>query len=109
MTTRIAPAPMPDSEVNAWLEPLKAVGYDEAGIDAALTGLLTNPAGRASLVQHLADMAVLATEPSLTDVQRGRLVRAHFDLDPVAGASDVAPERAADGSIVRHGVSGWTR
>jgi hypothetical protein len=79
MTTRIAPAPMPDSEVNAWLEPVKAVGYDEAAIDVALDPLLAHPAGRASLVQHLADVAVLATEPSLSDVQRGRALRRHFD------------------------------
>ncbi len=96
MTTQ----PMPDSEVNAWLEPLKAVGFDEAGIDVALRGLLAAPAGRASLVQHLADVAVLATEPSLSDVQRGRALRRTFEK---------VPERAADGSFIHSGVSGWTR
>jgi hypothetical protein len=80
VTTWKTPEPMVDSEVNARLRPLKAAGWDdEAAIYAALGRLLADPAGRASLVQHLADMTALATDPSLTDLQRGRWLRAHYE------------------------------
>jgi hypothetical protein len=78
MTTTTTP--LPDSEVNTRLRPLKAAGWDdEAAIYAALSQLLADPAGRASLVEHLADMAALATDPSLTDLQRGRWLRLHYE------------------------------
>jgi hypothetical protein len=121
MTTETAP--MPDSETNTWLEPLKTSGYDEIEIDAALTGLLADPVGRASLVQHLADFAVLATDPSLADAQRGRWLRQHFAsvrrdgtgksrrTAKRAGHADTAigPNIVDDNSIERGGVGGWNR
>jgi hypothetical protein len=82
--------PLPDSEVNARLRPLKAAGWDdEAAIYAALGRLLADPIGRASLVAHLADMAALATDASLTDLQRGRWLRLHYEAscDPSRGRS----------------------
>jgi hypothetical protein len=79
MTTCKTPE-MADSDVNARLRSLKAAAWnDEAAIYAALGRLLADPAGRASLVQHLADMAALAMDPSLTDVQRGRWLRGHYE------------------------------
>jgi hypothetical protein len=76
-------------------------------LEAGLDTLLADPAGRYSLVQHLADFAVLALDPSLPDDMRGRIVREHFGgrfLTPGDGL-----KRAADGSIVREDVSGWIR
>jgi hypothetical protein len=97
--------PMPDSEVNAWLEPLKAVGEDEDGIDLALDALLANPKGRRSLVAHLADFAAIALDPSLPDDMRGRIARRHFGRD----RNGTTPNVVSDNSIEHGGSIGWNR
>ena len=83
MTTWTTRVPMVDSEVNARLRPLKAAHWDDVeAIGRALDGLLGDLRGRASLVEHLADVAVLATDDSLTDEMRGRLLRRLWDVSP---------------------------
>jgi hypothetical protein len=90
VTTWKTPEPMVDSDVNARLRSLKAAAWDNhEAIGAALDVLLASLEGRHSLVQHLADMASLATEPSMTDQTRGRVLRRHFE--PMGGESTPPP------------------
>jgi hypothetical protein len=80
MATWKTAEPMADSEINARLAALKAARWDDdEAIGDALDGLLGDVCGRASLVEHLEDMVALATDTSLSDAQRGRWLRAHFE------------------------------
>ncbi len=62
--------------------------------------------GRLELARFLADIAVIATEDGLSDARRGRLLRDQYAPEQPVG-EDV--QRAAEGSIVRHRISGWNR
>jgi hypothetical protein len=87
--------------------PRQAVADALASPDPARIASQLDRLGRLELARFLADIAVIATEDGLSDAQRGRALRRQFDPEPTV--SDEELQRAADGSIVRHGVSGWNR